>query len=61
MGILSDGAFGLLLGVVYLMTGRNLWVTIIANGLLNSLRFVLVFIGVDWLPICPSPCPHLTS
>lgn len=46
VGILSNGALGLLLTVVYLRTGRNLWVTIIAHGLLNSLRFVLVFSGV---------------
>lgn len=46
VGMLSNGAFGLLLGVMYLMTGRNLWVTIIAHGLLNTLRFVLVFSGV---------------
>jgi len=46
VGILSNGALGLLLTIVYLRTGRNLWVTIIAHGLLNTLRFVLVFSGV---------------
>ena len=46
VGMLSNGAFGFLLCVMYLMTGRNLWVTIIAHGLLNTLRFVLVFSGV---------------
>jgi membrane protease YdiL (CAAX protease family) len=45
VGMLSNGAFGLLFAWIYLRTGRNLWVTIIAHGLLNTLRFVLVFAG----------------
>ncbi|MAG37044.1 MAG: hypothetical protein CL878_12480 [Dehalococcoidia bacterium] len=46
LGIASNGAFGLLFGLIYLRTGRNLWVTIIGHGLLNTLRFALVFAGV---------------
>ncbi len=42
-GIASNGAFGLLFGWIYLRTGRNLWVTIIAHGLLNTLRFTLLY------------------
>jgi membrane protease YdiL (CAAX protease family) len=45
LGIVSNGAFGLLFAAIYLWTGRNLWVTVIAHGLLNTLRFVLVFSG----------------
>jgi membrane protease YdiL (CAAX protease family) len=45
VGVLYNGAFGLVLGSVYLGTRRNLWVTIIAHGLINTLRFVLVFGG----------------
>ncbi len=45
VGMLSTGAVGLLWAWIYLRTGRNLWVTIIAHGLLNTLRFVLVFAG----------------
>jgi membrane protease YdiL (CAAX protease family) len=45
VGMLYNGAFGLVLGSVYLNTRRNLWVTIIAHGLINTLRFVLVFGG----------------
>jgi membrane protease YdiL (CAAX protease family) len=36
---------GLLLGFAYLRTGRNLWVTIFAHGLVNTLKFILVFSG----------------
>lgn len=45
LGLVTNGAFGLLFGLIYLATGRNLWVTIIAHGLLNTLRFLFLFIG----------------
>jgi membrane protease YdiL (CAAX protease family) len=45
VGMLSTGAFGLLWAWIYLRAGRNLWVTVIAHGLLNTLRFALVFAG----------------
>jgi membrane protease YdiL (CAAX protease family) len=45
LGVLSNGAFGALFGAVYLASGRNLWITVGAHGLLNTLRFVLVFAG----------------
>jgi hypothetical protein len=46
LGILNTFIIGLLFGVIYLRSGRNLWVTIIAHGLVNTLTFVLVFYGV---------------
>jgi len=46
LGILNTFIIGLLFGVIYLRSGRNLWVTIIAHGLVNTLAFVLVFYGV---------------
>ena len=36
---------GVLFGAVYLTSGRNLWVTIAAHGLLNTVRFTLLFVG----------------
>lgn len=45
-GLLTNGTFGLVLGLVYVWTGRNLWVTIIAHGLANTLRFVALYFGV---------------
>jgi len=45
LGIANTFAMGLLLGGVYLRSGRNLWITIIAHGLANSIRFYFLFIG----------------
>jgi membrane protease YdiL (CAAX protease family) len=36
---------GLLLGVLYLATGRQLAYPIIAHGVSNTLAFVLIFLG----------------
>jgi membrane protease YdiL (CAAX protease family) len=45
-GMVETALAGLIWGFAYLRTGRNLWVTIIAHGLMNTLKFVLVFSGV---------------
>jgi membrane protease YdiL (CAAX protease family) len=45
MGIFSNGAFALLFGWVYLKSKRNLWITIIGHGLINTLRFMLLYAG----------------
>ena len=45
LGIFMMGSFGLLQALIYLRTRKNLWVTIIAHALLNTLRFVLIFYG----------------
>jgi len=45
VGILTTAGIGFLFALVYLRTGRNLWVTIIAHGLANTLRFILIFSG----------------
>ena len=45
VGILSNGAFGILFGWIYVRSRRNLWITIIGHGLLNTLRFTLLYIG----------------
>ena len=46
IGILSNGAFGVLFAWIYVRSDRNLWITIIAHGLLNTLRFVLLYAGL---------------
>ncbi len=45
LGILSNGAFGVLFGWIYLRSGRNVWITIIGHGLINTLRFILLYLG----------------
>jgi uncharacterized protein len=44
-GVIDEGLSGLLLGVIYLRTGRNLSVPIIAHGIGDSIDFVLIFLG----------------
>ncbi|HSG14740.1 MAG TPA: type II CAAX endopeptidase family protein [Anaerolineae bacterium] len=43
--VAETAIIGLFIGFVYLRTGRNLWVTIIAHGLLDTLAFVLIYSG----------------
>ena len=44
-GAIDEGLMGLLLGVIYLRTGRNLAVPIIAHGITDSIDFLLIFLG----------------
>jgi hypothetical protein len=44
-GIIDEGVSGLLLGLIYLRTGRNLSVPIIAHGVSDSIDFILIFLG----------------
>ena len=45
MGVLETTLFGLVLGTAYILSGRNLWVTIIAHGLANTMKFLLLYSG----------------
>ena len=45
-GVIETTIMGLVLGAIYLRSGRNLWITIIAHGLLNTLKFSMVYAGV---------------
>ncbi len=42
-GMLQEGLAGFLLGLLYLASGRNLTVPIIAHGVSNTLAFVLIY------------------
>ena len=44
-GIIVITLHGLLLGALYLATGRNLWVPIIAHGVNDTVGFILIFLG----------------
>ena len=46
-GILFTGIVGCLLGTVYWLAGRNLWVTIIAHGLLDTVSLTAIFLNLD--------------
>jgi membrane protease YdiL (CAAX protease family) len=44
-GMLGTGFVGLVYGIVYLVSGRNLWVTIIAHGLTGTTSFILLYLS----------------
>ena len=44
-GIIQEGFSGLLLGLIYLRTGKNLSVPIIAHGVSDTLDILLIFLG----------------
>ena len=44
-GVIDEGLMGLLLGIVYLRTGHNLAVPIVAHGMQDTMDFVLIFLG----------------
>jgi len=44
-GIIDEGFIGLLLGLIYLRTGRNLAVPIVAHGVSDSVDLILIFPG----------------
>jgi uncharacterized protein len=44
-GAIDEGLMGLLLGMVYLRTGRNLAVPIVAYGVADAIDFLLIFLG----------------
>jgi hypothetical protein len=44
-GVIDEGLMGLLLGLIYLATGRNLAVPVVAHGIQDSIDFALMFFG----------------
>lgn len=44
-GVVENSIDGLLLGLLYLGFGRNLWIPIIAHGITDTLDFALIFLG----------------
>jgi membrane protease YdiL (CAAX protease family) len=43
LGIAITGTLGILLGIIVLVSGRNLWLVIIGHGLYDASRFVLFY------------------
>ena len=46
-GIVDSGAAGLILGSAYLLSGRNLWVPILAHGFIDTFGVIAAFFGFD--------------
>jgi membrane protease YdiL (CAAX protease family) len=44
-GMLATGISGLVFGILYLTTGRNLWAPILAHGTYDTVGFLLIFFG----------------
>jgi membrane protease YdiL (CAAX protease family) len=44
-GAAQESLSGLLLGVLFLLTGRNLAAPIVAHGVSNTVAFVLIYLG----------------
>jgi membrane protease YdiL (CAAX protease family) len=44
-GILDSGIAGLILGAAYLVSGRNLWTSILAHGFVDTFGIIMVFFG----------------
>jgi membrane protease YdiL (CAAX protease family) len=44
-GVLDTGLAGLLLGLLYLRSRRNLWLPILAHGILDTVGFLLIYLG----------------
>ena len=44
-GVIDEGVMGVLLAAIYLQTGRNLAVPIVAHGVQDSIDLILIFIG----------------
>jgi len=45
-GVFDEGLMGVLLALIYLATGRNLAVPIVAHGVQDTIDFVLIYLGI---------------
>lgn len=46
-GILDSGVAGLILGAAYMLSGRNLWASILAHGFIDTIGVIVLFFGWD--------------
>jgi membrane protease YdiL (CAAX protease family) len=46
-GIIDSGVAGFILGSAYVLSGRNLWVAILAHGFIDTFGLTLAFLGLD--------------
>ena len=48
VGILDSGVAGLILGAAYMLSGRNLWASILAHGFIDTFAVIAMFFGWDF-------------
>ena len=46
-GIVDSGVAGLILASAYMLSGRNLWVAILAHGFIDTFGLTLAYLGLD--------------
>jgi membrane protease YdiL (CAAX protease family) len=46
-GMIDSGVAGLILGSAYLLSGRNLWTSILAHGLIDTFGVMALYFGWD--------------
>ena len=46
-GIVDSGVAGLILGAAYLLSGRNLWTTVLAHGFIDTFGVICLYFGWD--------------
>ncbi len=44
-GIVDSGVAGLILGAAYMLSGRNLWASILAHGFIDTFGVIVLFFG----------------
>jgi membrane protease YdiL (CAAX protease family) len=44
-GVLDSGVAGLILGAAYLLSGRNLWASVLAHGFIDTFGLIVLFFG----------------
>ena len=45
-GVIDSGFAGLLLGIGYMITGRNIWTSILAHGFIDTFAVVVTYLGL---------------
>jgi uncharacterized protein len=46
-GVLDSGIAGLILGAVYLVSGRNLWACVLTHGFIDTFALLAAYLGFD--------------
>ena len=46
-GVVDSGVAGAILGIAYMVAGRNLWACILAHGLIDTVGIIFAFFGWD--------------